>query len=141
MTMIVRTNPQNVLRRREAFTLLEVLVVVAILVILASVAGIYVFRYLDDARYDTTLMKMKTLEQCCKAYAVKNGGNWPENLQLLIQPPDGGSPFVENGQQALLDSWGQQINYTVTTYSTGEVGPQFTTVSPKGQTIVWPQKQ
>ena len=44
--MIVRVTRRSALRR-EAFTLLEVLVVVAILVVLASVAGIYFFRYLE----------------------------------------------------------------------------------------------
>lgn len=137
--MIVRVPQQRSLHTRKAFTLLEVLVVVAILVVLASVAGIYVFRYLEDAKVDATQMKMRALEQACKSYALKNGGSFPENLQLLIAPPDGGSPFMEGGNQALLDSWGNQINYQVTTFSTGETSPQFSTVSPKGQSIVWPQ--
>ena len=35
---------------RAAFTLLEVLIVVAIIVVLAGVSSIYVFRYLEDAK-------------------------------------------------------------------------------------------
>ena len=45
-----RQRAENRAVRRAAFTLLEVLIVVAILVILASAASIALFRYLEDAK-------------------------------------------------------------------------------------------
>src|SRR6478609_2417754 len=99
--MIVRTTRRPALRTRDAFTLLEVLVVVAILVVLASVAGIYVFRYLEDAKADATVLKMQQLERACKNYAAKNDGNWPPDLTSLIAPPDGTDPFIEGGALAI----------------------------------------
>jgi general secretion pathway protein G len=141
--MIIRVNRSNrgpAFRRREAFTLLEVLVVVAILVVLASVAGIYVFRFLEDSRVDATRLKMQALDRACKSYALKNGGSFPENLQMLVTPPDQGEPFVD-GADMILDSWGNPINYEIRQYATGEIGPFFSTVTPKGQTVFWPQRQ
>ena len=91
--------------RRSAFTLLEVLVVVAILVILAGISSIYVFRYLEDAKKDKARIECKQLEKSVKAWSVKNGGDLPENLDVLIGG-DGGSPMIEGGQDALRGPWG-----------------------------------
>ena len=49
--------------RRAAFTLLEVLIVVAILVILASAASISLFRYLEDAKVGRAKTDMRVIEQ------------------------------------------------------------------------------
>ena len=50
--MLVRPNTASRVAARSAFTLLEVLIVVAILVVLASVSSIYVFKFLHDAKVD-----------------------------------------------------------------------------------------
>jgi general secretion pathway protein G len=97
--------------RRSGFTLMEVLVVVAILVILATVATIATTRYLEDAK--------KTKAQLgCKAVAdaIQNFTNNPANtmneppsgLQDLLNPHFGGTGYLKNGQQDLMDPWGQQ---------------------------------
>ena len=98
-------------RRREAFTLLEVLVVVAIIVILATVSSIYIFRYLEDAKVDTARQNMQNLEKACKTYILKSGGHAPPTLGELLQPSDGGRPFIDGGQSALIDPWGKPFQY------------------------------
>jgi general secretion pathway protein G len=138
--MIVRTTRRSALRTREAFTLLEVLVVVAILVVLASVAGIYVFKYYEDAKADATVLKMQQLENACKAYAAKNDGNWPQSLQELVQPsqtsPD---PYIEGGPAAILSSWNTPINYTISQGPGGEQAPVFQAQSSDGRRVaIWP---
>lgn len=126
--------------RRPAFTLLEVLVVVAILVILASVGGVYFFRYLEDAKGDATLLKMKSLDNACKSYSVKNGGIWPQSLQELIQPADGNEPFVDGGSEAIQSGWQTPILYQLANHpETGEEVPTFRAQSNNGKRVVtWP---
>ena len=121
-------------RRRSAFTLLEVLVVMAIIVVLAGVASIYLFRYLDDSKKDKAYMDVKAIEIAVKAYALRNGGDYPEGLQQLIAPPDGSKPFLEGGQDALLDPWGKVYSYTVV-QGGSESQPKIFTVAPDGTEI------
>lgn len=135
--MIIATN-RDLRSRRNAFTLLEVLVVVAILVVLASVASIYLFRYLEDAKADATKLKMQQLERACKAYATKNDGVFPASLQELIAPADGSDPYLEGGITAILDGWQQPINYNPQAIGpVGEIGVSFSASYGK-RFVYWP---
>ncbi|MGL4420609.1 MAG: prepilin-type N-terminal cleavage/methylation domain-containing protein [Gemmataceae bacterium] len=120
-------------RRRSAFTLLEVLVVVAILVILAGVASVGIFRFLEDAKEDTTKMKMQQLSTQCRAYAAKNGGDFPQSLNDLISPPDGQQPFLEGGMDAITSAWGTPIQYSIETDQGGSPVPVFRSQSADGK--------
>jgi general secretion pathway protein G len=95
---------------RLGFTLMEVLVVVAILVVLAGVSSVAVFSYLDNAKLDRAKVDTQNLADMCKAYKLKFG-QFPESLNALWQPPSG-KPFVET-QDALMDPWQQQYQYAV----------------------------
>ena len=131
--IVTAANRRLATRSRSAFTLLEVLVVVAILVVLAGVASISILRYLDDAKKDKARLDIRAIEQASKAYYTKSGGNWPENLGLLIQPPDGGRPFLENGLAAITDPWGN--TYTYDPASGNGEKPLIGTTAPDGQVI------
>lgn len=87
--------------RRAAFTLLEVLIVVAILVILASAASFSLFRYLDDAKKGKAQTEMNAILTCVKKYYAEHG-EWPPagNLAATVGP-------MMEGNQQLLDPWGQ----------------------------------
>jgi general secretion pathway protein G len=126
-------------RARDGFTLMEVLVVVAILVILASIATFSVLRYLDDAKIDRARMDMRTIHTQVKAYHIRSS-QWPTSLMSLVQPEDGGRPFLEGGAQALMDPWGNQYQYTMRANPTsGEEEPVIFTTGPQGQQLMWPQ--
>jgi len=92
---------------RGAFTLMEVLVVVAILVVLAGI-GVVVFRYLDESKESVAKLAIKNIESACSAYKVQHG-NWPENLQVLTMP-EGGKPAYLKDQQ-IIDPWGRPYGY------------------------------
>ena len=94
--------------RRVAFTLMEVLVVAVILVIMAGTASIFVFRYLEDARKDRAQMDIQTLETAVKTYALRHQGQFPENLEQVLEYIQGAS------QSNLFDQWGNRYQYQVT---------------------------
>jgi general secretion pathway protein G len=94
--------------RRLAFSLMEVLVVVAIMVILALSGGVIYMRYLDDAKKDRARIDVETLSKAVEGYSLKHG--YPATLDILCQPtPDGGRPYLD--PSALVDPWGQPYQY------------------------------
>lgn len=89
--------------RRAAFTLVEVLVVVAIVVILASVGTLATFKFLEDAKVDTARVKAEQLVTYGKTWSTRNDAEQIPNLEVLI-------PYADDGVNALKDPWGG--NYT-----------------------------
>jgi type II secretion system protein G len=111
--MIVRQSPEHAplksLRSvRSAFTLMEVLVVVAIIFIMASASTIVVFRYLDSSKEKLAKAGVKTIESVVTAYKIDHG-NYPQSLAELTQSPDGKAAALE--ETALLDPWEQPYVY------------------------------
>jgi general secretion pathway protein G len=94
-------------RTRGAFTLMEVLVVVAILVVLASI-GIVVFRYLDDSNEKVARLGIKNIETAITAYRIAHG-SYPQSLQELTMPEGGKPAYLED--QNLVDPWGRPYGY------------------------------
>lgn len=120
--------------KRSGFTLMEVLVVVAILVILAGTASIFVFRYLEDANTNRAQADLRTLTAACTAYKIRNG-DFPESLMELWQPSDGSTkPYVES-EAALLDPWRKPYQYDPTGPNNGGRNPDIWTTTPDGQVI------
>ena len=95
---------------RAGFTLMEVMVVVAILVILAGTASVYYMKALDSAREDRARIGVQTLSTAAGLYQIKYG-DYPQALQLLVNPPDGGKPYAETSD--LLDPWGREYHYRI----------------------------
>ncbi len=128
---------QNQIRSRalrRGFTLMEVLVVVAILVILAGTASIFVFRYLDDANANRAQADLRTLTAACTAYKIRNG-DFPETLTELWQPSDGSTkPYVES-EAALYDPWRRPYQYDPSGPNNGGRNPDIWTTTPDGQVI------
>lgn len=123
--------------RRAGFTLMEVLVVVAILVILASVAIIAVPRYIDDARKNQALLRAQALGQACESYNLNsaNDSGYPQALNALLTPPFGGPSFLKNGQKDLVDPWNKAFDYQVITRADQTQAPYITTTAPDGTLI------
>ena len=118
---------------RSGFTLMEVLVVVAILLVLASVATISIFRYLDDANKSKAHLDLKALTESCKGYKLKNG-DFPDSLDQLLTPPDGGKPYLET-RESLIDPWGQPYRYDKSGANNGGLRPDIYCTTPDGETI------
>jgi general secretion pathway protein G len=90
-------------RKRLAFTLVELMVVVAILGILATVVALSVTGYLASAEKAKVKADMSALTNILEVYRVKMRV-YPEQLEDLMSPPasddgawaDAGGPFLRN---------------------------------------------
>lgn len=106
--MIVRSHRDPI--RRAAFTLMEMLVVVAIIVLLAALAAPIVMGRLEEARKSKALVDCKTLADQAKMYKLKYG-DYPPNLAALTQPgADGTSPYID--ARHLIDPWNREYQYS-----------------------------
>src|ERR1700704_6258140 len=105
MTFRSRTESLNRLSRRAAFTLMEMLVVVAIIVVLAGVGGTYLIGQLNESKVSTAKIKARNVSQACEMYLVDHS-SYPQSLDVLIvKDQDGKGPYLK-GVDDLKDPWG-----------------------------------
>ena len=95
-------------KAKEGFTLIEILVVVAIIGMLGAVAVPAYMSYLADARITTTRSLIKNIEDACQMYSMKHGGKFPGQLSELQEGDDDNPPLLDGG---IEDPWGNEIKY------------------------------
>jgi general secretion pathway protein G len=84
-------------RGQRGLTLIEILVVVAILGMIAGIVGITVANQLGEARVDTARVQIKNIGDALELYKVKFN-KYPttaEGLDALVSPPEGRKPLME----------------------------------------------
>lgn len=121
---------------RSGFTLLELLIVLAIIVSLAAMVAPNIIGSQQDAKISTTQADIRNIETAVKMKASRMGGNYEvgsgaEFIEKLTEP------FEYNGQQqrAVLedlnqDGWGNPFQYS---YSQGDTKPLIYSFGPNGQ--------
>ena len=119
-------------RRRSAFTLMEVLIVMAIIVIIVSLGGVSVFRAYEDAKESAAQTTAHSLAQAAALYNV-HFKNYPDSLQQLVSPPDGHEAYID--PNSLIDPWGGQFQYDASGKNNGGRKPDVWTTSKNGKTI------
>ena len=106
-------------QRRDAFTLMEVLLVLVILVILGSLVGVGISRTRTRAFTDSATSQIKMFEKALKMYEmdVRTYPTSSQGLQALIELPQGLSnesrwrgPYLES-KQLPLDPWDNSYQY------------------------------
>ena len=108
-------------RRRGGFTLMEVLLVMAILVILGSMVGVYVIGMQKSAYDDAARTQIGLFKTQLNAYRL-HVGSYPTGTQglnaLLEQPADLKNPTKWRGPYAddtiPNDPWGSPYQYELT---------------------------
>lgn len=104
----------------QGFTLIEVLIVVAILVGLVSLVGVNVLRHGGEAKVKTAKIQMGQIVSALKLYKLEQGGypTTDQGLEALVRSPfSGSSPraYPQEGylesREVPLDPWGQPFVY------------------------------
>jgi len=103
-------------RRRHGFTLMEVLLVLAILVILGSLVGVSIFQMQKNANIRAAKAQINMLEDSIKAYQI-DVGSLPPSLEGLVAvpaelkvPQKWSGPYLEKGNLP-VDPWGNAYIY------------------------------
>src|SRR5262245_47211995 len=105
-------------RRRRGFTLMEILLVLAILVVLGSMVGVGYVKIQQNAMKNSARAQITLLEDAVKTYMI-DVGSPPAALDYLItSPPDLANPLKWQGpyldkNQLPVDPWNQAYQYEV----------------------------
>jgi len=103
-------------RSVQGLTLVELLVVLAILGMLAALVGPQVLNQLGGAKSKSATIQIRDLEQALELYKLDVGRfpNSTEGLEALVRAPGGArgwnGPYLKKGEVP-LDPWGNAYEY------------------------------
>ena len=102
-------------RHMRGLTLLEVMIVVAILGLLASVMVGSAMGMFENSKLQIARLKVKRIRSVVEEYYVSTGvyPTEQEGLKVLTSPPLGLKPFLK--VEELKDPWGEELLYTTST--------------------------
>jgi general secretion pathway protein G len=95
---------------RGGFTLLEMLVVVAIIVVLAGIGGFYLLPQLGKAKENLDFSQTHKIAEACDTYKLNNG-DYPQNLQQLTEHVGNNPPILEASALVPQSVPGGQFGY------------------------------
>ena len=104
----VETKVANAMR--AGFTLIEILVAVAIIGILGTVATVSIPKILENAKIKAAKSGVDSLKNAVVTYNIEKG-KYPSDLKALVEASGDDEPVVEGGEGALYDPWGVEYKY------------------------------
>jgi general secretion pathway protein G len=106
------TDRKQRLSSRAGVTILEVLIVLAIIALIAAVVGPRLIGYLGRARTETASLQIRQIDSAVQLFYI-DVGRYPtagEGLNVLMAAPAGtdgwAGPYLESAE-ALKDPWGR----------------------------------
>ena len=97
---------------RRAFTLIEMLVVIAIIGLIAGLAVPQIMHRMDEARVKTTRMQIREIENAVDMFKMDNG-TYPARLGDLVQRPATAKKWPRDGylKEVPKDAWGNDFEF------------------------------
>ncbi|MFO1462568.1 MAG: type II secretion system major pseudopilin GspG [bacterium] len=125
----------KIVRSQAGMTLIEIMVVVAIIGSIAALVTVNVLNYLDESKVETTKIQMKNIEGALDQYKRRHG-TYPTTEQglaaLVSKPTTGKIPdnYPPDGYLKAVpkDGWGNDYVYT----SPGSAGHKIEIISYGG---------
>jgi general secretion pathway protein G len=134
--MLIRQTPRiaekSRVLARSGFTLMEILIVVAIIVVLAGVGTFYLMPMLSESKEQVAYTQAKTISEACQMFEVKHKQR-PGSARDLVQAVNGKAPILE--LDAILDPWGKEFVVDPSGPKNGGLRPDVYTTSPEGKVI------
>lgn len=103
-------------RVNAGFTLLELMVVLLILALIATIAAPQVTKHLRKAKVETAKIQIDALGAAVDSFHIDNGRlpTTEETLKVLVERPAGLStwdgPYIKK-KESLIDPWGESYKY------------------------------
>lgn len=111
--LLSRFTPKDKSRTLEAgYSLLEILVALAIIASLTALVGPRLLGFVDDAKVTTTQTQIKNLKSSLAVYKLKTGRlpTKSEGLKVLLEPLSNGESILDSDTLP-LDGWGNEFQY------------------------------
>lgn len=109
----MKERKEEIRRRNEGFTLIEILLVVMIIGILAAIAVPRLTGKVEGAQRNAAKQGISVIEGAIDVYEVDNG-RLPESLQSLMtkgSEPNWQGPYLRKAE-SLKDPWGTEFQYS-----------------------------
>ena len=138
--MKLRTLSQRA-ARRAAFTLMEMMVVVAIIVALAGAGIFYMAGQVDQGYIAKAKADIKSIETAAFSFKTKNAEHrWPQSIEELTQrDADGNPPPIPNPED-VISPWGKQYVLDPSCQRNNGSKPDIYCESPLGVVCNWSRK-
>ena len=96
-------------RRRAGFSLAELMVVIVILGLLATVVVPKVVSYLGAAQSTLAKTDLVTISDAITTFRIRNANRLPDTLDQLIEKDSDGNRYLDMDE--LVDPWGNEYVY------------------------------
>lgn len=117
---------------RRGFTLLEMLIVVAIIVALAGIGVVFVIPQFQKSQDGVAKTGAINIDRVLQMY-YKDNNSYPTDLSQLTIKTENGGPYIP--ADALVDPWGKQYQIDVTGPNNNGAKPDVFTTNPQGVII------
>ena len=97
-------------RRQAGFSIAELMVVILIIGLLATQVVPRVLSSLGDAKWGKAKADITAIANALEQFAIKNGGDFPESLERLVERDENGNSFLKQ-TEVPRDPWDAEYVY------------------------------